>query len=191
MPFTPGPGVGGHCIPIDPYYLLWKAREYDFYTRFIELAAETNEAMPYHVIHLVTEALSRLGRALNGARVLVLGVAFKPDISDARNSPAERVIELLLSRGADVAYHDPFVPSFSVGNNVFYKPACDLRSQPLTAKELQTYDVAAVITGHRSVDYVHVMNHIPLVVDTCNATQGLVGKGRIVKLGAPLSHIQE
>jgi UDP-N-acetyl-D-glucosamine dehydrogenase len=187
MSFTPGPGVGGHCIPIDPYYLLWKAREYDFYTRFIELAAETNEAMPYHVIQLVIEALSRQGHALHSAQVLVLGVAFKPDISDSRNSPAARVIELLLSRGANVAYHDPFVPRFSVGNNVFYKPGREFVSRALTEDELRSSDVALIITGHRSVDYVHVLNHVPLVVDTCNATQNLRGTAQLVKLGTPLS----
>ena len=109
MPFYPGPGVGGHCIPVDPYYLFWKAREYDFYTKFIELAAEVNEAMPYHVVDLVAEGLSQAGRPLKGADVLVLGVAFKPDVDDARNSPAKRVIELLLRRGARVTYHDPYL----------------------------------------------------------------------------------
>ncbi len=110
MPFYPGAGVGGHCIPVDPYYLSWKAREYDFYTKFIELAAEVNQAMPHHAVDLVAEALSQDGRPLKGARVLVLGVAFKPDVDDPRNSPAERVIELLLARGAEAATTTPTSP---------------------------------------------------------------------------------
>lgn len=190
MPFKPGPGVGGHCIPIDPYYLLWKAREYDFYTRFIELAAETNEAMPYHVIKLMIEALNHQGRALQGARVLVLGVAFKPDISDSRNSPAQRVIELLISHGADVVYHDPYVPTFSVGNNVFHRSERELVSCDLTDDELATHDVAVIVTGHRNINYQELLNHLPLIVDTCNATGGLTGTARVVKLGAPLSWSQ-
>ena len=110
MPFYPGPGVGGHCIPIDPLYLSWKAREYDFHTNFIDLAAEVNESMPYHVVDLVMQGLSQRGRGIKDSRVLVLGVAFKRDIDDPRNSPAERVIELLLQRGAQVQYHDQYVP---------------------------------------------------------------------------------
>ena len=188
MPFRPGPGVGGHCIPIDPYYLLWKAREYDFYTRFIELAAETNEAMPYHVVELAVQALGIAGKSLQGARVLVLGVAFKPDISDARNSPAERVIELLLGRGADVTYHDPFVPAFKVGGNVFYKQPIELHSQTLTEEALAACDVAVIVTGHRSVDYAYLLDQTTLVVDACNVTNGLVGKATVVRLGAPTPH---
>lgn len=186
MPFRPGPGVGGHCIPIDPYYLLWKAREYDFYTRFIELAAETNEAMPYHVVELVTRGLSRAGKALDGARVLVLGVAFKPDVGDSRDTPAERVIELLLGRGADVHYHDPFVPAFHVGGNVFYKESLALNSAPLTDEVLQTADVVVIVTGHHNVDYGRVLQQAALVVDTCNATHGISGRATVVRLGAPL-----
>ena len=188
MPFRPGPGVGGHCIPIDPYYLLWKAREYDFYTRFIELAAETNEAMPYHVVELVVQGLGIAGKSLHGARVLVLGVAFKPDISDARNSPAERVIELLLGRGASVVYHDPLIPSFKVGGNVFYKPLTELQSEPLTEEALAECDVAVIITGHHSVDYTQILDEAAIVVDTCNATDRLVGKATVVKLGMPIPH---
>jgi UDP-N-acetyl-D-glucosamine dehydrogenase len=197
IPFTPGPGVGGHCIPIDPYYLLWKAREYDFYTRFIELAAETNEAMPYHVVELVTRGLSTMGKPLRNAQALVLGVAFKPDIGDARNTPAERVIELLLSRGAEVSYHDPFVPEFHVGNNVFYPEATTMTSIPLTQEHIETTDVVVIVTGHHNVDYNYILQHAPLVVDSCNVTRGLVsgqaqGKRRdihanVIRLGAPVS----
>jgi len=186
MPFTPGPGVGGHCIPIDPYYLLWKAREYDFYTRFIELAAETNEAMPYHVVELVTRGLSEAGKPLSGARALVLGVAFKPDISDARDTPAERVLELLLARGADAQYHDPFVPTFRVGGNVFHTEARTLASVDLTEAELQKADVVVIVTNHHNVDYAQILQHASLVVDSRNATAGLSGNARVIRLGAPL-----
>jgi UDP-N-acetyl-D-glucosamine dehydrogenase len=187
MPFRPGPGVGGHCIPIDPYYLLWKAREYDFYTRFIELAAETNEAMPYHVVDLVTRGLSLEGKPLDGARALVLGVAFKPDIGDSRDTPAERVIELLLGRGATVQYHDPFVPAFHVGGNVFYHSTLALASTALTDEVLQAADVVVIVTGHHNVDYGQVLRQTSLVVDSCNATHGLTGTARLVRLGAPLT----
>jgi UDP-N-acetyl-D-glucosamine dehydrogenase len=187
MPFRPGPGVGGHCIPIDPYYLLWKAREYDFYTRFIELAAETNEAMPYHVVDLVTRGLSLVGKPLHGARTLVLGVAFKPDIGDSRDTPAERVIELLLGRGAEVQYHDSFVPTFHVGGNVFYSNALTLESTPLTDEVLAATDVVVIVTGHHNVDYGQVLQRASLVVDSCHATHGFTGAARVIRLGAPLT----
>ncbi len=186
MPFAPGPGVGGHCIPIDPYYLLWKAREYDFYTRFIELAAETNEAMPYHVVDLTCRGLSKQGKPLDGARILVLGVAFKAGIGDARNSPAERVIELLLQRGANVQYYDPYVPQFPVGGNVFYPEQRYLTSVDLTPEVVRQTDVVVIVTGHPQVDYDLVVQHAPLVVDSCNALRGRSGAAQIVRLGAPL-----
>lgn len=186
MPFSPGPGVGGHCIPIDPYYLLWKAREYDFYTRFIELAAETNEAMPYHVVELTVRGLGKLGKALEGARLLVLGVAFKPDIGDPRNSPAERVIELLLQRGAQVQYYDPYVPQFCVGGNVFQREPLQLISVALTPEMLAAADAVVIVTGHHGVDYGLVLNVASLVIDSCNATRGLSGSAQVVRLGAPL-----
>jgi len=186
MPFYPGAGVGGHCIPIDPYYLLWKAREYDFYTRFIELAAETNETMPYHVVDLVTRGLSCQGKSLCEAKVLVLGVAFKSDIGDARNSPAERVIELLMRRGAEVRYHDPFVPTFHVGQDAFLQEGTVLESVPLNAEAITTSDVVVVVTGHHAVDYAAVLEQAPLVVDSCNVTNGLSGKASVIRLGAPL-----
>jgi len=186
MPFYPGPGVGGHCIPVDPYYLLWKAREYDFYTKFIELAAEVNEAMPYHVVELVTEALSQGGLPLKGAQVLVLGVAFKPDVDDPRNSPAKRVIELLLSRGAAVNYYDPYVPRFQVGNDVFHHERVALGSVSLTDEELSSADCVVIVTGHQDVDYGRVVDQAPRVVDTCNALVDVDEcLGNIVRLGAP------
>ncbi|HEY74704.1 MAG TPA: nucleotide sugar dehydrogenase [Thermoflexia bacterium] len=186
MPFYPGPGVGGHCIPVDPYYLSWKAREYDFYTKFIELAAEVNQVMPYHAVDLIAEALSQEGRPLRGSQVLVLGVAFKPDVDDSRNSPAERVIELLLSRGAEVHYHDPYIPRFRVGGDVFYRTNAVLESVPLTDEELAAADCVAIVTGHRSLDYDRVVQQARVVVDCCNATRRTAsGRARVVRLGAP------
>jgi len=191
MPFYPGPGVGGHCIPVDPYYLSWKAREYDFYTKFIELAAEVNQAMPYHVIELAAEALGRQGKPLAGAQILVLGVAFKRDIDDARNSPAERIIELLLSRGAQVDYSDPYVPRFRVGRDVFYPQERWLESIDLTDEALVGSDCVLIVAGHRVVDYARVVRQARLVIDTVNATAGLCGPSlagdrvRIVRVGAP------
>lgn len=188
MPFYPGPGVGGHCIPVDPYYLLWKAREYDFYTKFIELAAEVNEAMPYHVVELVTEALSRGGLPLRGAQILVLGVAFKPGVDDPRNSPAKRIIELLLSRGALVSYHDPYVPRFRIGNDVFHHEGVALESVSLTGEALSGADCVVIVTGHRNVDYERVVDQAARVVDTCNAVADVDGgQDKVLRLGAPAS----
>jgi UDP-N-acetyl-D-glucosamine dehydrogenase len=186
MPFYPGAGVGGHCIPVDPYYLSWKAREYDFYTKFIELAAETNQGMPFHVIKLTDDLLNLKGKALKGARVLVLGVAFKRDVDDARNSPAERVIELLLERGAKVTYHDPFVPEFRIGDDVFRRDRTVLRSVPLTRSALRQSDVVVIVTAHSQVDYGSVVENAPLVVDSANATKGLGHMDKIARIGAPL-----
>jgi UDP-N-acetyl-D-glucosamine dehydrogenase len=184
MPFTPGPGVGGHCIPVDPHYLAWKAREYDFSSRFIELAAAVNEAMPFHVVDLVVSALNRQGRPLRGAKVLILGVAFKRDIDDARNSPAKRVMELLLKEGAQVIYHDPYVPRFSLGGDALHQPNTTLTSVPLHDSLLGQCDVAVIVTGHRCVDYTRIVAACPLVVDTVNATRGMHAPS-IVRLGAP------
>ncbi|MEE9617796.1 MAG: nucleotide sugar dehydrogenase [Anaerolineae bacterium] len=188
MPFTPGPGVGGHCIPVDPYYLSWKAREYDYYTEFIELAGEVNQAMTHHVVDLVCRGLNLQGKPLRDAHVLVLGVAFKPDIDDARNSPAERIIELLLSRGARVCYHDPYVPRFQVGDDVFHREAVVLKSVPLTEEEITAADCVVIVTDHHSLDYARVVQHADLVVDTRNATSGIANhREKIVRLGAPLT----
>ena len=188
MPFYPGPGVGGHCIPVDPYYLSWKARQFDFYTKFIELAAEVNQSMPYHVVELVSQALSTRGKPLKGARVLILGVAFKRDIDDARNSPAERVIELLLTGGAEIAYNDPYVPQYSVGQDVFYRQEVTLVSQKLTEALLAEQDVVVIIQAHNSFDFARIVRHANLVVDTVNATkQILEGAGKIVRIGVPFA----
>jgi len=186
MPFRPGPGVGGHCIPVDPRYLSWKAREYDFHTKFIELAAEVNEEMPFHVVQLVTQGLNRQGKPLHGANVLVLGVAFKPDIEDARNSPAERIIELLLRAGAHVRYHDPYVPRFHVGQNPLHRQPLELVSIPLTAEAISESDAVVIATGHKVIDYNWVVQHAPLVIDPVNVTGGSANPEKIVRLGAPV-----
>lgn len=185
MPFYPGAGVGGHCIPVDPYYLSWKAREYDFYTKFIELAAEVNQSMPFHVVNLVSRAVNQIGMPLSGARVLVLGVAFKRDIDDARNSPAERVIELLVTRGASVKYHDPYVPRYTVGASVFMRRSVELESVPLTPEEIDDADVVVIVTGHSSIDYAAVSARARIVVDTTNATSRLLANTNVIRLGAP------
>jgi UDP-N-acetyl-D-glucosamine dehydrogenase len=188
MPFSPGAGVGGHCIPIDPLYLSWKAREYDFHTNFIDLAAEVNESMPYHVIELVMQSLSQRGRGLKDSQVLVLGVAFKRDIDDSRNSPAERVIELLLQRGAQVQYHDTYVPQYKIGPDVFRREKLTLMSIPLDEAALQDCDCAVIITGHHNVDYQQVIDLTPGVVDCCNATLGLRDDAaKVVKLGTGIA----
>jgi UDP-N-acetyl-D-glucosamine dehydrogenase len=186
MPFYPGPGVGGHCIPVDPYYLSWKAREYDFYTRFIELAAEVNGDMPYHTVEIVAQGLNRSGKSLREANILVLGVAFKPNIDDARNSPAERVIELLVKEGAVVNYHDPYVQRFKVGGNVVLRDVVLFDSVALTVEALATADCVVIVTGHQSIDYGWVIENSKLVVDTINVTRSKAGKSdHIMRLGAP------
>ena len=161
MPFKPGPGLGGHCIPIDPFYLTWKAREFGFYTEFIELAGKVNEEMPYFCRSLVSQALNHSKqRAMKGSRILVLGVAYKPNIADMRESPAVKLISLLSNAGADVAYHDPHVPSFDEHglrmSSVGYEPAA--------------YDCVVIATDHDSIDYVQLVDEASLVVDLRNAT---------------------
>ncbi|MCL6430239.1 MAG: nucleotide sugar dehydrogenase [Anaerolineae bacterium] len=185
MPFTPGPGVGGHCIPVDPCYLAWKAREYDFRTRFIELAAEVNEDMPRHVVGRVAEALNMLGKPLRGADVLLLGVTFKRDVDDARNSPAARIVELLLAAGARVSYNDPYAPVFRVGDDVFCRPALELHSEPLTLERVRAADCIVIVAGHSDYDYAWLVREAPLIIDTVNATRSLAGP-HIVRLGAPV-----
>jgi len=187
MPFYPGPGVGGHCIPVDPYYLSWKAREYDFYTRFIELAAEVNGDMPYHTVQLVTQGLNRLGKSLQGAKVLVMGVAFKPNIDDARNSAAERVIELLLKDGAQVRYHDPYVPTYRVGGSVVLREKTTLENNALTLELVTESDCIVIVTGHQDIDYSWLVEHSKVVIDAVNVTQTVVDdyQDRIIRLGAP------
>jgi UDP-N-acetyl-D-glucosamine dehydrogenase len=157
MSFKPGPGLGGHCIPIDPFYLTWKAREYGFYTEFIELAGKVNENMPYHCRSLVSQALNHgLQRSLSGSKILVLGVAYKSDIGDTRESPAIKLMELLRKAGADVSYHDPHVPELDGARSVALEPA--------------GYDCVAIVTAHSGIDYDQLVEEAKLVVDFRNAT---------------------
>ncbi len=186
MPFYPGPGVGGHCIPVDPYFLSWKAREYDFYTKFIELAAEVNQSMPYFVCNKVAAALNDQGKILKGAQLLILGVAFKKDVDDARNSPATRVVELLLARGAQVSYNDPYIPTFTIGPDIFQEEELLLESRPLSEELLQEQNCVVILAGHGGYDYPWIVAHAPLVVDTVDATRGVTkNREKIVRLGVP------
>jgi UDP-N-acetyl-D-glucosamine dehydrogenase len=181
MPFYPGPGLGGHCIPIDPFYLTWKARHYDFTTHFIELAGEINTAMPYYVIERVAEALDQRGCTLNGAKVLVLGVAYKRDIDDLRDSPALKLIEILEARGADVSYNDPYVPSLRTRRLRGFE-TFQLDSEPLTPQALGGADCVIVATDHSAYDYRAIVEQSRLVIDTRNATRRVVnGREKIVK----------
>jgi UDP-N-acetyl-D-glucosamine dehydrogenase len=180
-PFYPGPGLGGHCIPIDPFYLTWKARHYDFSTRFIELAGEVNTAMPYWVVERVVDALSQRGKAVHGARILVLGVAYKKDVDDLRESPSLKVIEILESRRAKLRYNDPYVPSLRAKRLRHYG-TFDLDSVPLTEAELAAADCVLIATDHGDYDYAWVVRHAALVVDTRNATREVRdGRDKIVK----------
>jgi UDP-N-acetyl-D-glucosamine dehydrogenase len=189
MPFYPGPGVGGHCIPVDPYYLSWKARQYDFYTKFIELAADVNQGMPYHVVDRVSTALNHTGKCLNGARLLVLGVAFKKDIDDARNSSAERVIELLLDAGARVTYNDPYVPAFTLEASPLHQQPMQLNSVALTDDALRESDCVVIVSGHSCYDYQRIAENASIIVDTCNATAAVDNPRAVVsRLGSPFQN---
>ncbi|MDE2292497.1 MAG: nucleotide sugar dehydrogenase [Elusimicrobia bacterium] len=165
MPFYPGPGLGGHCIPVDPSYLAWKMKSLNFEPRFIELAATINSRMPDYAVERLTELLNERRRALKGSRILVLGAAYKPDVNDVRESPSLDVMKLLMDRGARVSYHDPYIPAVSVGPR-------RLRSAPLTEASLRACDAALILTAHRRVDYGLVLAHAPLVFDARNATAG-------------------
>ena len=170
MSFKPGPGLGGHCIPIDPFYLTWKAREFDFTTRFIELAGEVNQNMPYYCRSLVSQALNHgAQKSLSDAKILVLGVAYKADIGDMRESPAVKLIELLRTGGADVAYHDPYVPEFE-------EHGLSMRS---VALEPGAYDAVVIVTAHSSVDYAKLVEDAGVVVDFRNATKGAARDGKV------------
>jgi len=173
--FYPGPGLGGHCIPIDPFYLTWKAREFDFSTRFIELAGEINTNMPYFVVDKVMEALNNRKKSINGARIMVLGVAYKKDVDDMRESPSIELIRILKSKGAHVRYNDPFVP-LAVSRRKGFR----MRSTKLTAAVLAKCDCVLIATDHSSYDYKWVVKHSDIVVDTRNATYGIKSK-KIVK----------
>ncbi len=177
-PFYPGPGMGGHCIPIDPYYLSWKAREYDFTTRFIFLAGEINVHVPYYVVAKIQDALNGRGKSIKGAKILILGVAYKKDVDDARESPALAIMDLLQKKGAVILYHDPHIPVLPRFRKYYFK----LKSSPLTKGLLQRIDAAVVVTDHSSVDYSWVMRYTPLVIDTRNVTKNMKQwKKKIVK----------
>jgi UDP-N-acetyl-D-glucosamine dehydrogenase len=166
-PFYPGPGLGGHCIPVDPFYLSWKAKEWDFRTRFIELAGEINTNMPYHVLASVSGALNSHKKSVNGARVLVLGVAYKKDIDDLRESPSLTIIELLQKDGAQVSYHDPYFPFIGRGRKY------DLQMKCAELKNLGQYDCVVIVTDHSDYDFEGIVQEAQLVVDTRNATRGM------------------
>jgi UDP-N-acetyl-D-glucosamine dehydrogenase len=167
QPFYPGPGLGGHCIPVDPFYLSWKAKECDFRTRFIELAGEINVGMPYHVLDSVIKALNRQKKALNGAKVLVLGLAYKKDIDDLRESPSLTIIELLQKEGAQVNYNDPYFPTVGKGRKY------DLQMKCTPLENLAQYDCVLIVTDHSDYDYDRIVRESKLVVDTRNATRGI------------------
>jgi len=169
MPFYPGPGIGGHCIPLDPYYLANKAREYDFHTRFIELAADINERMPYYVVSRISDAINSKGKSLHGAKVLVLGVAYKRDVEDVRESPSLKLIKLLREKGANVSYNDPYVASVRISEN-------NLRSVELTDEQLASADCVVIATDHSCYDYRHIAQKADLVFDTRGATRKLRNK---------------
>lgn len=175
MPFYPGPGLGGHCIPVDPYYLSWKAREYDFATRFIELAGEINTSMPYHVAEAVAGALNERQKSLKGSRVLLLGVSYKKDIDDLRESPSLKLMQLLIERGAKVDYNDPYFPSLHKMRHYDYS---HMRSADVDPRSLAAYDCVLIATDHSSYDYEQIVESAQLVVDSRNATRHVRSSNR-------------
>ena len=179
MPFYPGPGIGGHCILVDPYYLSWKAKEYDFHSDFIELAARTNENMPFYVMDLIIRSLSMSGASLKSAKLLFLGVSFKKDVDDIRNSPALKVMELLLQRGAqNLSYNDPHVKSVKLGERM-------LESQNLTDDVIGKADCVIITTAHSIYDFEKIVQNAKLVVDTRNATKSVrSNKSKVIRLGS-------
>jgi len=178
FPFYPGPGMGGHCIPIDPFYLSWKAREFDFTTRFIQLSGEINVSMPYYVVSKAIDALNTRKKTVKGARFLILGVAYKRDIDDIRESPALAIMKLLQDKGARVAYNDPHVPKL----HPMRKYSFTMSSKPLTEALLRKMDLVMIITDHSQYDYQWIVTNAPLIVDTRNATKGVrSAMGKIIK----------
>jgi UDP-N-acetyl-D-glucosamine dehydrogenase len=175
MPFFPGPGVGGHCIPVDPFYLSWKAKEHEFYVNFIQLAAEVNDNMPYYTLSRIVDALGDHGKPLQGSRILALGVTFKEDINDTRNSPALRVMELLCEKGASVAYNDCYVPNLN--DNGF-----SLKSVKLEPSLYAQFDAVVILVNHSYYDLSEIVDNSMLVIDTRNATRALGPRLNVVKL---------
>ena len=178
MPFYPGPGLGGHCIPVDPFYLSWKAREYDFSARFIELAGEINTAMPYHVVDAIATALNKQKKSLNGSKLLILGVAYKKDVDDLRESPSLKIMQLLQQQGAQIEYNDPYFAQLHKMRHYNFE---NMKSVPLSADSLGKYDAAIIATDHSSYDYNAIVGGSKIVVDTRNATRRVVrNRDRIV-----------
>jgi UDP-N-acetyl-D-glucosamine dehydrogenase len=178
MPFYPGPGLGGHCIPVDPYYLSWKAREFDFAARFIELAGEINTAMPYHVVDAIASSLNNHKKSLNGSKLLILGVAYKKDVDDLRESPSLKIMQLLQQRGAQVDYNDPYFPQMHKMRHYNFE---NMKSIAISKDSLAKYDAAIIATDHSSYDYHAIVDGSKLVVDTRNATRRVTrNRDRIV-----------
>jgi UDP-N-acetyl-D-glucosamine dehydrogenase len=177
MPFYPGPGIGGHCIPLDPHYLSWKARQHGFDSQFISLAEQVNSGMPAYVVKLVSTALNNEKKAVNGSKILVLGVAYKKDIDDMRESPALSIIDLLRSRGADVSYHDPFVPEVTFDHAYTIGEAEPLHNQELTDDIVRDADCVIICTEHSGIDYHAICEKAKLIVDTRNALNENVRNG--------------
>ncbi len=185
MPFYPGPGIGGHCIPLDPHYLSWKARQHGFDSRFIGLAEEVNSRMPDHVVQLVSDGLNDARKAMNGSHILVLGVAYKKDIDDVRESPALSIIDRLRAKGAEVHYHDPFVKEIRFDDSHTEGGGAPLASEPLTDEALRAADCLVIVTDHSGIDYSRVCLLAPLIVDTRNALNGDLRRdstARIIRL---------
>ena len=170
-PFYPGPGLGGHCIPIDPFYLAWKAKEYDFSTRFIQLAGEINVSMPYYVIEKTVEALNKNRKSINGSNILILGIAYKKDIDDDRESPGYAIMKILLEKGAILNYNDPWIPKLHTTRKYNFQ----MESTPLTPELLAQMDAVIIVTDHSDYDFAEIVKHSNLVVDTRNATKGVKG----------------
>jgi UDP-N-acetyl-D-glucosamine dehydrogenase len=179
MPFYPGPGLGGHCIPIDPFYLTWKAREYGKNTRFIELAGEINTQMPELVVNRVAEALNAASKAVRGSRVLIVGLAYKPDVDDERESPSYVLMQLLADRGAHVEYYDPYVPVVKPTRE--HPQFAGKKSVPWDGETIAGFDVVLIATNHSSVDYAQLAQHAKCIVDTRNAMNGLAANGKVWK----------
>jgi len=179
MPFYPGPGLGGHCIPIDPFYLTWKAREFEIPTRFIELAGEINSDMPYWVVSKIADALNDVQKSCNGAKALLVGAAYKKNVDDMRETPALKLMELLEDKGAKVDYYDPFIPNLPV----MRKYEFEKKSIDLTAENLKSYDVVVIVTAHDDVDYDFIKQYAKIIVDTRNAYKlnGRLGEGNVFK----------
>ena len=177
-PFYPGPGMGGHCIPIDPFYLSWKAKEFDFTTKFIQLAGEINVSIPYYVVSKILDALNERKKSIKGAKILILGVAYKRDVDDARESPALAIMDLLQKKGATILYHDPYIPVLPSFRKYLFK----LKSSPLTLRLLHKMDAVVVVTDHSQIDYPWVVKHTRLIIDTRNVTKNMKQwKKKIVK----------